>query len=53
MKRLNDCSKYPEAINTKAFPLRIVEETRKMDFNKKHGDGHDVGGLIDDERRYA
>ena len=35
------------------YYYRIVEEARKMDYNKKNEDGHDVGGLIDDERRYA
>jgi hypothetical protein len=41
-------------IDSKApnYYYRIVE-ARKMDYNKKNEDGHDVGGLIDDERRYA
>ena len=39
-------------IDSKApnYYYRIVE-ARKMDYNKKNEDGHDVGGLIDDERR--
>jgi hypothetical protein len=42
-------------IDSKApnYYYRIVEEARKMDYNRKNEDGHDVGGLIDDERRYA
>jgi hypothetical protein len=40
-------------IDSKApnYFYRIVEEARKMGYNKKNEDGHDVGGLIDDERR--
>jgi hypothetical protein len=39
-------------IDSKApnYYYRIVE-ARKMNYNKENEDGHDVGGLIDDERR--